>query len=239
MVSTQFRQRQSWGFRFPERVPGPSEYPCVGQSRYARHEDGQRPPAHPGGGSHIGVLDLLCVHDEERDGEWRLVFTRLGGPVVTHVGAQAGQDSPGVTGTQLLLEVERYLEAPCGHLSHGVWGDGRLAPVESAVGLRGRYGPKQLAARRGSGLSLKLREEPGHAVGVLRLTRPCVDPVAHMPPATLVVGGDGCAPDALCRGELGAVPVGDVADALGGQRVAGLAPASSPLCRASAIMGQI
>ena len=51
----------------------------------------------------------------------------------------------------------------------------------------------------------------------------------------LAVGGEGCAPDALRGGELGAVPVGDVANALGGQRVAGVAPFSSSLDKAPGV----
>ena len=49
----------------------------------------------------------------------------------------------------------------------------------------------------------------------------------HVTPAAPVVGGEGCAPDAPRRGELGAIPVGAVANALGGQRVANGAPFSS------------
>ena len=48
-----------------------------------------------------------------------------------------------------------------------------------------------------------------------------------MTPAALFVGGEGGAPDALRGRELGAVPVRDVANALGGQGVAGVSPVSS------------
>ncbi len=152
-----------------------------------------------------------------------------GGPVVAHVGTQAGQDSFGVTGAQLVLDVEWYLKAFRDHLPHGVWGDGRLTPVVGPAGSRGGHRPQQLAVRVGPGLCLKLREEPGHAVGVLRLPRPRVDPVAHMPPAALMVCREGCAPDAPCRRELSTVPVGDVANAFSGQRVTSVSTLSSSL----------
>ena len=44
------------------------------------------------------------------------------------------------------------------------------------------------------------------------------------PPPAMLVGGEGRAPDALGGGQLGAVTVGGVAYALGGQGVAGVAP---------------
>ena len=50
-----------------------------------------------------------------------------------------------------------------------------------------------------------------------------------MTPAALFVPGEGGAPYALRRGELGAVPVGHVANALGGQGVANVSP-RFPLC---------
>ena len=43
-----------------------------------------------------------------------------------------------------------------------------------------------------------------------------------MPSPSLAVDGEGGAPYVLGGGKLGAVPVGDVANALGGQRVAGV-----------------
>ena len=73
-----------------------------------------------------------------------------------------------------------------------------------------------------------------HPVGVL-VARPCVDAVTYVPPAPLSVGCKGCAPDALGSRELGAVSVSDVANALGGQRVAGFAPSSSAFDQAPGI----
>ena len=52
---------------------------------------------------------------------------------------------------------------------------------------------------------------------------------AHVPSAALFVGGEGCAPDALRGRQPGAVPVGDVAYTLGGQRVANGSAFSSSL----------
>ena len=74
-----------------------------------------------------------------------LDFVQLGGPVIARVGFQAGQDSPGVTGAKLVLEVERDLKALGGHLPHGVRGDGRLSPVVGPVGPGGGDRPRQLA----------------------------------------------------------------------------------------------
>ena len=54
--------------------------------------------AHPGSGAHVGRLDLLCVHDEEGDGVWRLVVLMLVGPLVALIGIQAGNDSLGMPG---------------------------------------------------------------------------------------------------------------------------------------------
>ena len=56
-----------------------------------------------------------------------------------------------------------------------------------------------------------------------------------MTPAALFVGGEGCAPDALRGRQLGAVPVGDVAYALGGQGVAGVSPLSPSLDEAPGV----
>ena len=70
---------------------------------------------------------------------------------------------------------------------------------------------------------------------MLRLPSPRVDAVAHVSCTALAVGCEGHAPDALRRGELGAVPVGDVANALGRQGVAGVSAFSSPLDDASGI----
>ena len=44
---------------------------------------------------------------------------------------------------------------------------------------------------------------------MLRLPRPRLGAVSHVTPAALSVGGEGGAPDALRRRELGAVTVGD------------------------------
>ena len=79
-------------------------------------------------------------------------------------------------------------------------------------------------SRVGPGLGLQLRQEPRDAVCVPRLPRPRLDAVAHVPSAALFVGGEGGAPYALRGGELCAVPVCDVAYALGGQRVANVSP---------------
>ena len=85
LVGFQVGQRTSRRLRLPQWVPGPAQYPRVGQSGRAGHEDGQRHPAHVGGGAYVGRLDLLGVHDEQRGGERRLVFPRLSGPVVALV----------------------------------------------------------------------------------------------------------------------------------------------------------
>ena len=69
--------------------------------------------------------------------------------------------------------------------------------------------------------------EEGDAVGVLRLPSPRLDAVAQVSPAALFVSAEGRAPDALRGWKLGAVPVGDVANALGGQRLVNVAPFSS------------
>ena len=150
-------------------------------------------------------------------------------PVVVLVWTQPGNDAPGMTGSQLVFEVERHLEAPGHQVPHGVGGDGRVAPVVGPVGPGGGDGPPEFAVGVGPGLSLKLREEPGDAVGVLRLSRPRLDAVADVPPAALFVGGEGTAPDAPCGRKLGPVPMGDVANALVGQSVAGVAPLPSTL----------
>ena len=55
---------------------------------------------------------------------------------------------------------------------------------------------------------------------------------AHVPPPALAVGGEGRAPDASRGRELGAVPVGDVANALGGQRETGVNALPSTLDQA-------
>ena len=55
-------------------------------------------PAHAGCGAHVGVLDVLGVHNEERGGERRLVVLMLGRPVVALIGVQAGYDSLGMPG---------------------------------------------------------------------------------------------------------------------------------------------
>ena len=85
------------------------------------------------------------------------------------------------------------------------------------------------------GLSLQLREKPCDAIGVPRLASPRVDAVSHVTPPALLVGGEGGAPYALRRGQLGAVPVGDVAYALGGQGVAGVTPLALALDQAPCI----
>ena len=147
----------------------------------------------------------------------------LGRPVVALIGVQADNDSLGMPGAKLVLKVERYPKALCDHLSNGVGGYGRIAPVVSPVGPRGGDRPRQRPVVVCLCFRLQLREEPGDAVGVLRLSRPRLNAVAHVTPAAPVVGGEGGAPDAPCGGELGAVPVRDVAYALGGQRVANVA----------------
>ena len=124
------------------------------------------------GGAHVGVLDLLSVNDEQRGGERRLVVLMLGRPVVALVGTQAGKDSPGVAGSQLVLEVERYVEAAGEQMPNGVGSDGGIAPVVGPVSPGGGDGPLKLASGVVLGLGLKLREEPRDAVGVLRLPRP-------------------------------------------------------------------
>ena len=164
-----------------------------------------------------------------------LDFVQLGGPVIARVGFQAGQDSPGVTGAKLVLEVERDLKALGGHLPHGVRGDGRLSPVVGPVGPGGGDRPRQLAVGVVPSLRFQLREEPRDAVGVLCLPRPRVDAVTHVTSPALSVGREGRTPDAPRGRELGAVPVGDVAYALGGQRVAGVSPLSSSLDKAPGI----
>ena len=163
LVGAEAGQGQSRRLRFPQWTPGPSQYPRAGQNGPAGHEYGQRHPAHPGSGAHVGVLDVFSIHHE---------------PVVALIGVQAGDDSPGVTGTKLVLKVERYLKALSGHLPHGVGGDGGIAPVVGSVGPGGGDGPQQLAVGVGPGLGLQLREKRSDAVGVLRLPSPCVDAVA-------------------------------------------------------------
>ena len=56
-----------------------------------------------------------------------------------------------------------------------------------------------------------------------------------MTPASLFVGAEGCAPDALRGWKLGAVPVGDVAYALGGKGVTGVSPFAPTLDQAPGI----
>ena len=70
---------------------------------------------------------------------------------------------------------------------------------------------------------------------MLRLPRPRVDAVAHVTSPALAVGREGGAPDALRGRELGTVPVGHVAYALGGQRVAGVSPVASTLDKAPGV----
>ena len=53
----------------------------------------------------------------------------LGGPVIPLIGSQAGNDSPGVAGTQLVLELERDVKAPGEQVPHGVGGDGGISQV--------------------------------------------------------------------------------------------------------------
>ena len=96
------------------------------------------------------------VHDEQRGRERRLVVLMLGRPVVALIGVQAGKDSPGMPGAQLVLEVERYPKAICGHLSNGVGSDGGIAPVVGPIGPGGGDRPQQVARRIFPGLSLKL-----------------------------------------------------------------------------------
>ena len=60
-----------------------------------------------------------------------------------------------------------------------------------------------------------LERKPGYAIGMLRLARPRVNTMAHVPPASVPVCREGCAPDPPSRRELSTVPVGNVADALG------------------------
>ena len=67
------------------------------------------------------------------------------------------------------------------------------------------------------------------------MLRPRLDAVAHVTSAPRAVGGECGAPDALRGGELGAVPVRDVANALGGQRVAGVSALSSTLDKAPGV----
>ena len=159
----------------------------------------------------------------------------LGCPVVVLVWTQAGYDSPGVTGSQLVLEVERYLKALGSHLPHGVGGDGRIPPVVGPVGPGGGDGPLQFAVGVGPGLRFQLREEPRDAVGVLRLPRPRLDAMPHVTPAALCVGGEGRAPYAPRGWKLGPVPVGDIANALGGQGVANLATFAASLDEAPGV----
>ena len=164
-----------------------------------------------------------------------LDFIQLGGPVVARISAQAGDDSPGVAGAKLVLKIERHVKAAGDQVTYGVGCDGGLSPVVGPVGPGGGDRPLEFARRSFPSLSLKRRQEPRDAVCVLRLPRPRVDAVADVPPAALAVGGEGCAPDASRGGELGAVPVGDVANALGGQREAGVASLSSSLDKAPGI----
>ena len=106
-----------------------------------------------------------------------------------------------------------------------------VGPIGSGGGDR----PQQVAVGVCPCLGLQLREEPRDAVSVLRLPSPRLDSVAHVPSPALAVGGECRAPDAPRRGELSAVPVGDVANALGGQRVAGVSSFPSALNEAPGI----
>ena len=134
-----------------------------------------------------------------------------------------------MAGAKLVLEVERHVRAPCNHLPHGVGSNGGIAPVVGPVGPGGGDGPHQLAVGVVPSLGLQLREEPRDAVCVFRLPSPCVDAVAHVSFAALAVGCERRAPYALRGRKFGAVPVGDVAYTLGGQRVARVAPFSVTL----------
>ena len=140
-----------------------------------------------------------------------------------------------MAGSQLVLEVERDVKAPGEQVPHGVGGDGGIAPVVGPVGPGGGDGPLEFARRVFPGLRFQLREEPRNAVRVLRLPRPRLDPVSQVTPAALFVGGEGGAPYALRGGKLGAVPVGDVANALGGQGVAGVSASSPALDQAPGV----
>ena len=153
----------------------------------------------------------------------------LRGPVVALIGSQAGEDSPRVTGSQLVFEVEGHVEASGHQVPHCVGSDGRVAPVVGPVGPGRGDGPPELAVWVGLGLRLELREEPRDAVGVLRLPRPRLDAVSHVTPPALFVGGEGGTPDAPRGGKLCPIPVGDVANALVGQGVAPVATLSSLL----------
>ena len=67
------------------------------------------------------------------------------------------------------------------------------------------------------------------------LPSPSVDAVAHVSSPALTVCREGRAPDALRGRELGAIPVSDVANALGRQRVASVSTSSSTLDKAPGI----
>ena len=121
------------------------------------------------------------------------------------------------------------MKAPCNHLPHGVGCDGGIAPVVGPVGPGGGDGPLELAVWVCPGLGLQLREEPRDPIGVLRLPRPRVDAVAHVPSPALEVGGESGAPDAPCGRKLCAVSVSRVANALGGQRAARISSFPSAL----------
>ena len=85
-----------------------------------------------------------------------------------------------MTGTQLMLKIERHVKAAGKQMPHGVGGDGRLPPVVGTVGPGGGDRPLEFARRILSGLRFKLRQEPGDAVGVLRLPGPRLDAVTHV-----------------------------------------------------------
>ena len=53
--------------------------------------------------------------------------------VVALIGVQAGNDSLGMPGAELVLEVERYPKAISDHFPHGVRCDGGIAPVVGPV----------------------------------------------------------------------------------------------------------
>ena len=141
-----------------------------------------------------------------------------------------------MTGAKLVLEVERYLKAvgrssPRRHRER--W---RTLP-SCRPGRTWRWGPTTSARCRGLSLASASSFERNHV-----MPSACFVCLAHVSMrwptcrrASLVVCSERCAPDTLRRRELGTVPVGDVAYALGGQCVAHVSAFSSSLDKSPGI----
>ena len=116
------------------------------------------------------------------------------------------------------IKCGRFHEIP-----HGVRHDDRLPTPDRPCRPLRRQRPQQPARRIQPRCRLQLRQEPRHRVRMPRLARP------RVAAATAVVGHEHRGPRITRGRKLGAVPVGDMADASVGERVADLAAPSVAL----------